>query len=241
MVKLGVNIDHVATLRNVRGTHYPCPIDAARIAEAHGADGITAHLREDRRHITDADMVALRQAVSTRLNMEMANTEEMVSIALRIKPNIVCLVPERREEVTTEGGLDVVRYQAALAKTITTLHQAHIEVSLFIDPDLDQLTAAQAIGAKVVEFHTGAYCEAFEAGPYQAELNLLMASAQKAVDWGITVNAGHGLHYQNVSPILALPQLYELNIGHSIIAQAVFDGLGPAVRQMKSLLTPALV
>ncbi len=241
MIKLGVNIDHVATLRNARGTQYPCPVEAALIAEANGADGITAHLREDRRHIKDEDMVKLRNRINTRLNMEMANTPAMVEIALNIKPDIICIVPERREEVTTEGGLDVMGAKDDLKQTITTMSQADIEVSLFIDPDLDQLKAAHNVGAKVVEFHTGAYCEAFEDGLYQTELTKLVQAAEEAVKLNITVNAGHGLHYHNIAPILQLPGLNELNIGHSIIAQAVFDGLGPSVTKMKALLTPALV
>lgn len=235
-IKLGVNIDHIATLRNARGTTYPCPIKAAKIAEANGADGITAHLREDRRHIKDADMFALKTATNLPLNMEMANTAEMVDIAIQVKPYIICLVPERREEVTTEGGLNVIANKDALAKTIETMDNAGILVSLFIDPDLGQLQAAKEIGTKTVEFHTGSYCHAFEDGNAEPTLKALTIAAQKAVDFGITVNAGHGLHYDNLPAILRLPGLNELNIGHSIIAKAVFTGLGSAVAEMKALL-----
>lgn len=237
MALLGVNIDHVATLRNARGGSYPDPLTAALIAEAHGADGITAHLREDRRHIRDEDIQALKAQIKTRLNLEMANTPEMVEIALQAKPYMVTLVPERRQELTTEGGLDVVRYLDSLKESTTKLQTAGIKVSLFIDPDLRQLEASRQTGAAIVEFHTGTYCEAF-GGPEQAKtLAALMKAAEQAVACGIEVNAGHGLNYDNVQPVLAMPGLVELNIGHSIIAESVFSGLASAVSRMKALIS----
>lgn len=241
MTSLGVNIDHVATVRNARGGSEPDPVKAALLAEAHGADGITAHLREDRRHIRDEDMKRLKAEIKTRLNMEMANTEEMVSIALALKPYMVTLVPERREELTTEGGLDVAGYLAALQSSTATLQNAGILVSMFIDADPRQVEATHASGAKVLEFHTGPYCEKFAEGGQNAaetELQKLISAAQLAVDLGIEVNAGHGLNYENVKPILKLPGIHELNIGHSIVAQSIVTGLGPAVQQMKDLITP---
>jgi pyridoxine 5-phosphate synthase len=237
MALLGVNIDHVATLRNARGGSYPDPLTAALIAEANGADGITAHLREDRRHIRDADIQALKAQIKTRLNLEMANTPEMIEIALNAKPYMVTLVPERRQELTTEGGLDVIRSLARLKESTDRLQAAGIKVSLFIDPDLRQLEASRQTGAAIVEFHTGTYCEAF-GGPRQSSaLEALMKAAEQAVDWGIEVNAGHGLNYENVQPVLAMPGLVELNIGHSIIAESVFTGLGSAVSRMKALIS----
>ncbi len=237
MALLGVNIDHVATLRNARGGSYPDPLTAALIAEAHGADGITAHLREDRRHIRDEDIQALKAQIKTRLNLEMANTPEMVEIALQAKPYMVTLVPERRQELTTEGGLDVVRYLDSLKESTTKLQAAGIKVSLFIDPDLRQLEASRQTGAAIVEFHTGTYCEAF-GGPEQAKtLNTLMMAAEQAVTCGIEVNEGDGLNYDNVQPVLAMPGLVELNIGHSIIAESVFSGLASAVSRMKALIS----
>ncbi len=237
MALLGVNIDHVATLRNARGGSYPDPLAAALIAEANGADGITAHLREDRRHIRDEDIQALKAQIKTRLNLEMANTPEMVEIALNAKPYMVTLVPERRQELTTEGGLDVIRYLDSLKESTTTLQTAGIKVSLFIDPDLRQLEASRQTGAAIVEFHTGTYCEAF-GGPEQAKaLAALMKAAEQAVAWGIEVNAGHGLNYDNVQPVLAMPGLVELNIGHSIIGESVFTGLASAVSRMKALIS----
>ncbi|WP_303674000.1 pyridoxine 5'-phosphate synthase [Vampirovibrio chlorellavorus] len=237
MALLGVNIDHVATLRNARGGSYPDPLTAALIAEAHGADGITAHLREDRRHIRDEDIKALKAQIKTRLNLEMANTPEMVEIALKAKPYMVTLVPERRQELTTEGGLDVVHYLDRLKDSTTQLQAAGIKVSLFIDPDLRQLEASRQTGAAIVEFHTGTYCEAF-GGPEQPKtLHALMRAAEQAVAWGIEVNAGHGLNYENVQPVLAMPGLVELNIGHSIIAESVFTGLASAVSRMKALIS----
>lgn len=239
MAKLGLNIDHVATLRNARGILKPDPITAALIGEENGADGITAHLREDRRHIRDEDMFRLKAEIKTRLNMEMANTAEMVSIALKLKPYMVTIVPERREELTTEGGLDVVTYLEALRHSTTTLQDAGIRVSLFIDPAVAQIDASKKTGAEIVEFHTGRYCEAFEhsgqADP--KELDALVQSAKLCVEMGIEVNAGHGLNCDNVKPVLQMPGLVELNIGHSIIGEAIFLGIGPAVRKMKDLIS----
>lgn len=239
MVSLGVNIDHVATVRNARGAAYPDPLRAALIAEAHGADGITAHLREDRRHIGDRDMARLKDALTTRLNMEMAVTDEMLAIALRIVPHMVTLVPERRQELTTEGGLDVIALKAPLTQAIARLHDAGIGVSLFIEPSTAQLEASQAVGAHIVEFHTGCYAEAFERadGTHPQALERLMQAADQAVAMGMQVNAGHGLHYENVTPVLAMAGLHELNIGHSIISEAIFCGLGEAVRRMKALVS----
>jgi pyridoxine 5-phosphate synthase len=234
---LGVNIDHVATLRNVRGTLYPSPLQAAKLAEDAGADGITVHLREDRRHIRDEDVIALRQSITTHLNLEMANTPEMVAFALKIKPDYVTLVPERREELTTEGGLDVVRYQTVLQPSITALQAAGIPVSLFVEPDEAQVSATAAIGAQILEFHTGRYCDQYLAGENtEPELERLFLSAQQACARGLVVNAGHGLTCENVGPILTLPGLNELNIGHSIIANAVFMGLGGAISRMKQAM-----
>lgn len=236
-VLLGVNIDHIATIRNARGVHYPDPLTAADIAEAHGADGITAHLREDRRHIKDADIRELRRRVKTRLNLEMANTKEMVALAEAIRPDMVTLVPERRQEVTTEGGLDVITHRDALGRSIQRLTAVNVPVSLFVDPDIAQIQASADLKAPYIELHTGQYCEAFEAGiGVQEALNALHAAALEAQRLGIKLNAGHGLHYGNVRPILELPGLIELNIGHSIIAEAVFIGLGSAVSKMKSIL-----
>lgn len=237
MALLGVNIDHVATLRNVRGTLFPSPLQAALLAEQYGADGITAHLREDRRHIKDQDIIDLKVNISTRLNMEMANTEEMLKIALNVVPYMVTIVPERREELTTEGGLDVIKYQAPLEKPIKQLRDAGIEVSLFIEPSLEQVEASHKLGASMVEFHTGRYCEQFAAGEStDTELKRLHDAAQASVDMSMVVNAGHGLNRDNVAPILTMPGLHELNIGHSIVADAVFMGLGPAVKAMKELI-----
>jgi pyridoxine 5-phosphate synthase len=237
MALLGVNIDHVATLRNARGGRVPDPIEAALLAEANGADGITAHLREDRRHIRDEDMLALKNRIKTRLNMEMANTDEMTRIALELKPYMVTLVPERRQELTTEGGLDVIAHHDALKTNISRLHAAHIKVSLFIDATPDQVKASQSVGAETIEFHTGAYCESFGTAENDKKLKALMDAAALAISLGIEVNAGHGLNYDNVKPILALPGLNELNIGHSIVSESIFTGLGSAVRRMKDLIS----
>jgi len=238
-IYLGVNIDHVATLRQARGTNYPQPLQAALVAEQAGADGITIHLREDRRHIQDRDVELIRENIDSRLNLEMAVTEEMLSIACRVKPDFVCLVPEKREELTTEGGLDVVsnfdRVKAACAK----LTDAGIKVSLFIDADSEQIEAAKACAAPFIEIHTGHYADAKSDGEKLQELQKIVSAAQLAETLGLVVNAGHGLHYQNVQPIAAIPQIHELNIGHAIIARAVFSGLAEAVREMRQLMMEA--
>lgn len=242
MAYLGVNIDHVATVRNARGGNYPDPLKAALIAEANGADGITAHLREDRRHILDEDMRRLKDNIATRLNMEMANTPEMVDFACDLKPYMVTLVPEKRQELTTEGGLDVIKNLEALKQSTQRLQEHDILVSLFIDPDHEQLKASQDTGATIVEFHTGRYCEVFtefgnaEHPDVQKELNALIKTAEIAVSMNIEVNAGHGLNTENVRPILAMPGLNELNIGHSLVADSIFIGFAAAVREMKALI-----
>ncbi|PFG55318.1 pyridoxine 5'-phosphate synthase [Vibrio sp. ES.051] len=235
-IYLGVNIDHIATLRNARGTKYPDPVHAADIAERAGADGITIHLREDRRHILDRDVRILRETIQTRMNLEMAVTDEMVEIALQIKPEFVCLVPEKREELTTEGGLDVVGQLEKIKAATQQLTDAGIKVSLFIDADRQQIEAAKRCGAPFIELHTGQYADASTEDEQQAELKKISAGASYAHDLGIIVNAGHGLTYHNVAPIAALPEIYELNIGHSIIGRAVFDGLEKAVADMKALM-----
>ncbi|AEF46958.1 Pyridoxine 5'-phosphate synthase [Serratia sp. AS12] len=236
---LGVNIDHIATLRNARGTQYPDPVQAAFIAEQAGADGITVHLREDRRHITDRDVRILRQTIQTRMNLEMAVTDEMLDIAIELKPQFCCLVPEKREEVTTEGGLDVAGQQDKMAVAVERLAQAGILVSLFIDPDHRQIDAAVAVGAPYIEIHTGAYAEATGEMAVKAELHRIAVAATYAAGKGLKVNAGHGLTYHNVQPIAALPEMYELNIGHAIIGQAVMSGLPAAVADMKLLMREA--
>jgi pyridoxine 5-phosphate synthase len=234
---LGVNIDHVATLRNARGGLLPDPIQAALVSEAAGADGITAHLREDRRHIRDADIANLKAKIATRLNLEMANTPEMVAIALSTKPYMVTLVPERRQELTTEGGLDVISNLETIRESTTVLQNAGILVSLFIDADNAQVDASKRTGAAIVEFHTGPYCEAFGTPSQAAKLDLLMQGARLCGELGIEVNAGHGLNYDNVGPILDLPGLVELNIGHSMMAEAMFTGLHAAIHRMKKAIT----
>lgn len=236
MVKLGVNIDHVATLRQARRTPYPDIVAAAHAAERGGADGITVHLREDRRHIQDADVDRLRSAIATKLNLEMAATSEMVGKACAVRPADVCLVPERREELTTEGGLDAAGQAAALASVVARLNDAGIRVSLFIDPELAQIEAAARLGAAVVELHTGTYADATPAADREAELGRLRTAAAAATAAGLIVNAGHGLTLDNVAAVAALPRMYELNIGHSLIADAVFVGLEEAVRRMKAKL-----
>ncbi len=245
MLKLGVNIDHVATLREARyrgrRAGEPCPIEAARLCEAAGAHGITAHLREDRRHMQDRDIRQLRAVVKTRLNLEMANTPEIVALALKLKPEIVCLVPERRQEVTTEGGLDVAASVRALTLTCKKMRDAGIEVSLFIGPDTKQIEASARTGAQFIELHTGQFAEAFskaENGKRKAEKELqrLIAGAQQAHALGLKVNAGHGLNYENLPAMHRVPHLVELNIGHSIISRAVFVGVDQAVREMLRLL-----
>lgn len=236
---LGVNIDHIATLRNARGTQYPDPVQAAFIAEQAGADGITVHLREDRRHITDRDVRLLRQTIQTRMNLEMAVTDEMLDIAVELKPHFCCLVPEKREEVTTEGGLDVAGQLDKMSVAVERLTQAGILVSLFIDPDHRQIDAAVAVGAPYIEIHTGAYAEAQGELAVQAELHRIAVAAAYAAEKGLKVNAGHGLTYHNVQPIAALPEMHELNIGHAIIGQAVMCGLPAAVADMKVLMREA--
>jgi pyridoxine 5-phosphate synthase len=238
MLKLGVNIDHVATVREARyrgrGFGEPCPVAAALACEAAGAHGITAHLREDRRHIQDRDVIALRKKISTRLNLEMANSEEIIRIALKLKPDIVCLVPERRLEVTTEGGLDVAGNLAALKRTVRRMNDAGIEVSLFIAPDPIQVAAAAMTGSQFIELHTGAYAECFgKTRERKAELKRLASAAAQAHELGLQVNAGHGLNTTNVPPLLAVvPHLVELNIGHSIISRSLTVGLAKAVKEM---------
>ena len=235
-MKLGVNVDHVATLRQVRGTTYPSPLEAAMLCEKGGADGITIHLREDRRHIQDADVFAFRKALKVPLNLEMANSPEIVDIALAAKPAEVCLVPERRQELTTEGGLDAAGQFTALQPSIARLKAAGIVVSLFIEPALRQLDAAVALGAPVVELHTGKYCDVAGA-ERAAELRRLVEAAQYGFRAGLRINAGHGLNYENLPAFLAaVPHLDTLNIGHSIVARAVLVGVERAVREMKGLL-----
>ncbi|WED22248.1 pyridoxine 5'-phosphate synthase [Vibrio sp. JC009] len=235
-ILLGVNIDHIATLRNARGTKYPDPVHAAEIAERAGADGITIHLREDRRHIKDRDVRILRETIQTRMNLEMAVTDEMVKIAVETKPEFVCLVPEKREELTTEGGLDVKGQLEKIKAATKALTEAGIKVSLFIDADREQIDAAKECEAPFIELHTGHYADAETELDQQNELKKIAAAASYADDLGITVNAGHGLTYHNVGPIAALPELYELNIGHSIIGRAAFDGLSKAVADMKAAM-----
>ncbi|QFU07575.1 Pyridoxine 5'-phosphate synthase [Rhodobacteraceae bacterium THAF1] len=241
-LRLGVNIDHVATVRNARGGDLPDPVRAARIAEAAGADGITAHLREDRRHISDADIEALMDALTLPLNFEMAATDEMQAIALRHKPHAVCIVPERRDERTTEGGLEVAREENRLAHFIAPLAEAGCRVSIFIAADPRQIEAAARIGAAVVELHTGAYCDAFAEGrmdDHAEELAKLTEMAVLADELGLEVHAGHGLTYDTVPPIAALPQVVELNIGHFLIGEAIFKGLEPAIKEMRTVMDGA--
>ncbi|MGB5103976.1 MAG: pyridoxine 5'-phosphate synthase [Steroidobacteraceae bacterium] len=237
-LKLGVNIDHVATLRQVRRATYPDPLLAALVAEQSGADSITLHLREDRRHIQDHDVTRMRAALQTRMNLEMAATDAMIAIARGIRPADCCLVPERREELTTEGGLDVAGQAARLKDCCAALRESGIRVSLFIDPEPAQLEAAFEAGAPVVELHTGAYADS--TGERQAvEYMRLVEAARFGSRIGLTIHAGHGLHYHNVQPVAAIPEIVELNIGHAIVARAVLDGIGPAVREMKSLMKEA--
>jgi pyridoxine 5-phosphate synthase len=241
-LRLGVNIDHVATVRNARGGAYPDPLRAAKIAEAAGADGITAHLREDRRHISDADIEGLMEVLTVPLNFEMAATEEMQQIALRHKPHAVCIVPEKREERTTEGGLEVAREENKLAHFIAPLREAGSRVSIFIAADPRQIEAANRIGAEVIELHTGAYCDAFVEGRTEeadAELAKLTEMATFGHSLGLEVHAGHGLSYDTVSPLAALPEVRELNIGHFLIGEAIFLGLEPAIVEMRRLMDDA--
>ncbi len=237
--RLGVNVDHVATLRQSRRTIYPDPVAAATLAELAGADQITIHLREDRRHIQERDLQIMRRTVTTRLNLEMAATQEMVKIAYEVKPDVVTLVPERREELTTEGGLDVVGARDAVRRVVKTLRDAEIEVSLFIDPDLDQVKAAHRAEAQVVELHTGRYCDARLAADRRRELSRILDACKAAAKLGMGVAAGHGLSYQNVVPVAAIPEVEELNIGHAIVSHAVLVGFERAVREMKALLDKA--
>ncbi|MBN3809020.1 pyridoxine 5'-phosphate synthase [Paraburkholderia sp. Ac-20347] len=236
VIDLGVNIDHVATLRNARGTAYPDPIRAALLAEEAGADAITLHLREDRRHIVDADVRTLRPLLKTRMNLECAVTAEMLDIACEIQPHDVCLVPEKRAELTTEGGLDVAGQFEAVAAACRQLAAAGCRVSLFIDPDETQIRAAQAAGAPVIELHTGRYAEAHEAAEQQREYERVVAGVNCGMSLGLKVNAGHGLHYTNVQPIAAIEGIHELNIGHAIVGHAVFVGWENAVREMKAIM-----
>ncbi|MFP5440899.1 MAG: pyridoxine 5'-phosphate synthase [Gammaproteobacteria bacterium] len=236
---LGVNIDHVATVRQARGTHYPDPVEAALVAETAGADGITVHLREDRRHIQDRDVEILRQVLKTRMNLEMAVTAEMIAFAERIRPQHACLVPEKRTEITTEGGLDVIAREAEVKAACERLARAGIEVSLFIDPDIAQLDAAVRCGAPVVELHTGAYADADDEHARAKELVRIERAVAHGLKHGLTVNAGHGLHYFNVEPVAAIPGINELNIGHAIVARALITGFAEAVREMKRLVVGA--
>lgn len=235
MAKLGVNIDHVATIRQARGGTEPDPVAAAAVAELAGADGITVHLREDRRHIQDRDVMVLRSTVQTHLNLEMAATDEMVAIAMKVVPDYVTLVPEKRQELTTEGGLDVAKYSQSLTRQIELLHQAGITVSLFVDPDMEQLKASARVKADYIEIHTGSYCEA-KGGARTAELGKIEEAIKAGRTLGLRVNAGHGLNYQNIRPLLALGGVEEYNIGHSIISRAVLVGLDRAVREMADLV-----
>ena len=235
---LGVNIDHVATLRQARGTSYPRPAEAAYVAERAGADSITVHLREDRRHIQDHDLDEINEIMKTHMNLEMAVTDEMIAVAKRVSPSDVCLVPEKREELTTEGGLDVASQGDRIAAACAELAAAGIRVSLFIDPDRAQIDAAAAAGAPVVELHTGRYADT-EGDEQAAELERIADAARYGHEKGLVINAGHGLHYQNVKPIARIPEVVELNIGHAIVARAVFDGLAGAVIEMKRLMVEA--
>jgi len=236
---LGVNIDHVATLRQARGTTYPDPVNAALICEQAGAEGITLHLREDRRHIQDDDVRRMRPALKTRMNLELAVTDEMIAFAREIKPQHVCFVPEKRQEVTTEGGLNVVGNFDAVKAATQELAAIGSDVSLFIDADFAQIDAAVACGAPTIEIHTGAYADAETPEAQQAELEHIVKGAEYAASKGLVVNAGHGLNLDNVTPIAAIPQIHELNIGHSLIADAVFVGLAQAVQQMKAVIKSA--
>ena len=238
-ILLGVNVDHVATLRQARGINYPDPLSAALLAEQSGADSITIHLREDRRHIVDQDVELMVKNIQSRVNLEMAVTDEMLSIACDIKPSDCCFVPERRAELTTEGGLDVISHHSRIAVACQQLQKNKIRVSLFVDPEPAQLDASLECGAGVVELHTGKYADAIGEEAQAAELERIRAGAAYADKLGMTVHAGHGLHYENVQPVASIPQIVELNIGHSIIAEAVFEGLARAVAKMKALMLEA--
>jgi len=238
-LRLGVNIDHIATLRNARGVRYPDPVAAAAIAEQAGADGITIHLREDRRHITDRDVAMLKQTLNVPMNLEMAVTEEMLEIAVKTKPTFCCLVPEKRQELTTEGGLDVAGQLNTMTNATRQLSDEGIQVSLFIDANHEQIDAAKKAGAPIIELHTGQYVEAETEQQRTAELARLMEASEYAHSIGLQVNAGHGLHYHNTLEVAEIPQIVELNIGHSIIARAVLVGLDSAVRDMRNILDKA--
>jgi len=238
-ILLGVNIDHVATLRQARGTRYPDPVQAAIEAEQAGADAITLHLREDRRHIQDRDVMMLRDILQTRMNLEMAVTEEMLNIASAVKPDDCCLVPERREELTTEGGLDVKGQLSRMREACSRLADANVRVSLFIDPDVEQVLASAEAGAPVIEIHTGRYADAESKQERALEYERIYTAVEAGVKAGLHVNAGHGLHFHNVEPIAALADIRELNIGHAIIARAMFTGLQESVREMKKLMRDA--
>lgn len=240
--RLGVNIDHVATIRNARGGPHPDPVRAALMAAAAGADGITLHVREDRRHVREDDLARLSTAIALPINLEMACTEEMLAIALAARPHAVCLVPERREERTTEGGLDVAGQHNTVAPFVTRLREAGIRVSLFIDPHPVQIAVAEALGAPVVELHTGAFCEAVASGDArraQAELDLIREAAREGAARGIEVHAGHGITFDSVTPVAAIPEIMELNIGHFLVGEAIFIGLEASIRRMKALMIEA--
>ena len=238
-IELGVNIDHIATLRNARGTAYPDPVMAALMAEEAGADAITLHLREDRRHIKDTDVRTIRPLLVTRMNLESAITSEMIDFACEIRPQAVCLVPERRAELTTEGGLDIVRYFDIVQSAVERLTDAGIRVSLFIDPEEEQIIASHEAGAPVVELHTGRYANAFDAASAEHELERIYEGVKEGIRHGLKVNAGHGLHYENVVPVAEIEGIAELNIGHAIVARAVFSGWKKAVSDMKALIVGA--
>jgi pyridoxine 5-phosphate synthase len=238
MIRLGVNVDHVATVRQARRVNVPDPTEAALLAERAGADGITVHLREDRRHIQERDVRLLRERIATKLNLEMAVTPGMVAFAADARPDDACFVPEKREELTTEGGLDVLGQQARIKNAVDRLHASGIKVSLFVDPDKRQIEASKAVGAHAVEIHTGTYCNA-SGGEREKELQVVSRAARLAQGLGLEVHAGHGLDYENVTPIAAMDAVVELNIGHSIIARAVIVGIEQAVREMKELLNRA--
>ena len=238
-IYLGVNIDHIATLRQARGTTYPDPVHAANIAELAGADGITIHLREDRRHIQDRDVYTLAKTLQTRMNLEIAVTDEMLTIACNVKPEYVCLVPEKREELTTEGGLNVAGQLDLMLEAVAQLKNAGIKVSLFIDADKSQIDAAVTVGAPYIELHTGCYADAKDSVEQEQELKRITEMAKYAHEQGLIVNAGHGLHFHNVAPIAAIPEIYELNIGHSIIARAAMIGLEQAVKDIRGKMVEA--
>lgn len=238
MAKLGVNVDHIATIRQARGVSEPDPVAAAMLAELAGAHGITVHLREDRRHIQDRDVEILRKTVQTRLNLEMALTDDMVAFALKVLPDAVTLVPEGRNELTTEGGLDVIRLRATLSQKIALLRQAGIIVSLFVEPDLEQIKASHKVGADYIEIHTGTYCEMRSQEDRREQLQRIELAISAARRLGLGVNAGHGLNYQNIAPVVALPGIEEFNIGHSIVSRAALVGMERAVREMLVLLNP---